>query len=64
MAVRGITYSKQTVTSNDDAHIYKILLNGRKGKTKGCKMTHGVDDIYISDGYFFAANRLNEISLK
>ena len=62
MAVRGITYSKQTVTSNDDAHIYKILLNGRKGRTKGCKMTHGVDDIYISDGYFFAANRLNEIS--
>ena len=62
MAIRGITFSKQSVSSNDDAHIYKILLNGRKGKTKGCKMTFGTDDIYISAGYFFAANRLIEIS--
>lgn len=62
MAVRGITFSKQTVSSNDDAHIYEILLNGRKGKTKGCKMTFGTDDIYISNGYFFAANRLIEVS--
>ena len=37
MAIRGITFSKQTVTSNDDAHLYSIILNGRKGKTKGCK---------------------------
>lgn len=62
MAIRGITFSKQSVSSNDDAHVYKILLSGRKGKTKGCKMTFGTDDIYISDGYFFAANRLIEIS--
>lgn len=62
MAIRGITFSKQTVTSNDDAHIYGILLNGRTGKTKGCKMTFGVDNIFISSGYFFAANRLIEIS--
>lgn len=62
MAIRGITFSKQSVTSNDDAHIYKILLNGREGKTKGCKMTYGTDDIYISAGYFFASNRLIEVS--
>lgn len=62
MAIRGITFSKQIVTSNDDAHIYEILLNGRKGKTKGCKMTFGTNDIYISNGYFFAANRLIEIT--
>lgn len=62
MAIRGITFSKQTVTSNDDAHIYKVLLAGRKGKTTGCNMSFGVDDIYISDGYFFAANRLIQIS--
>lgn len=62
MAIRGITYSKQTVTSNDDAHVYNTLLGGKKGRTKGCKMTYGTDDIYISEGYFFAANRLNEIS--
>lgn len=62
MAVRGITFSKQTVSSNDDSHVYGVLLGGRKGKTKGCKMTFGVDDIYISEGYFFAANRLIEIS--
>ena len=62
MAIRGITFSKQSVTSNDDAHIYKLLLNGRNGKTKGCKMTYGTDDIYISAGYFFASNRLIEIS--
>lgn len=62
MAIRGITFSKQSVSSNDDAHIYKVLLGGRDGKTKGCKMTFGVDDIYISNGYFFAANRLVEIT--
>ena len=62
MAIRGITFSKQTVTSNDDAHIYKVLLAGRKGKTTGCNMSFDVDDIYISDGYFFAANRLIQIS--
>lgn len=62
MAIRGITYSKQSVTSNDDAHVYNTLFGGKKGRTKGCKMTYGTDDIYISEGYFFAANRLNEIS--
>lgn len=62
MAIRGITFSKQSVTSNDDSHVYKVLLNGRKGKTKGCNMTFGTDDIYISAGYFFASNRLIEIS--
>ena len=61
MPFRGITFSKQAVSSNDDAHIYKILLNGRKGKTKGCKMTFGTDDIYVSEGYFWAANRLISI---
>lgn len=61
MAIRGITFSKQTVTSNDDAHINQILLAGQKGRTKGCNMTYGKDDIYISDGYFFAANRLIQI---
>ena len=62
MAVRGITFSKQIVSSNDDAHIYGVLLNGRNGRTKGCKMTFGTDDIYISEGYFLAASRLIEIS--
>lgn len=62
MAIRGITFSKQSVSSNDDSHVYKILLEGRKGKTRGCEMTFGTDDIYISDGYFFAANRLIEVS--
>jgi len=62
MAFRGITFSKQSVSSNDDAHIYKTLLQGRKGRTKGCKMTYGTDDIYISEGYFFAPDRLIEIS--
>lgn len=61
MAVRGITFSKQTVSSNDDSHIYKVLLNGREGTTKGCKMTYSKDDIYIYDGYFFISNRLVEI---
>lgn len=61
MAVRGITFAKQTVSSNDDAHIYKVLLQGRNGRTKGCNMTYGTDDIYISEGYFFAGNRLIEI---
>jgi len=60
--IRGITFSKQSVSSNDDAHIYKMLLGGKDGKTKGCKMTFGTDDIYISEGYFFASHRLVEIS--
>jgi 5-formyltetrahydrofolate cyclo-ligase len=62
MAIRGITFSKQTVSSNDDSHIYKILLGGKNGKTKGCTMTFGTDDIFVSSGYFFASNRLIEIS--
>lgn len=61
MSVRGITFSKQSVSSNDDSHLYKVLLNGRKGKTKGCTMTIGTDDIYIAPGYFIASNRLVEI---
>lgn len=62
MAIRGITFSKQSVASNDDAHIYKVLLNGRNGKTKGCEMTFGTDEIYISNGYFMASSRLIEVS--
>lgn len=62
MAFRGITYSKQSVSSNDDSHIYRVLLGGRDGKTRGCKMTFGTDDIYISGGYFFASGRLVEIT--
>lgn len=62
MAIRGVTFAKQAVSSNDDAHIYKILLNGRNGRTKGCKMTFGIDDILLSPGYFFAGNRLIEIT--
>lgn len=62
MAIQGITFSKQLVSSDDDAHIYKVLLNGRKGKTKGCTMTYANDDIYIANGYFFAANRLVKIA--
>lgn len=61
MAIRGITFSKQSVSPNDDSHIYKVLLNGKNGKTKGCTMTTNGDLIYISEGYFFAANRLIEI---
>lgn len=62
MAIRAVTFSKQAVSSNDDAHIYKMLFGGRKGRTKGCKMTFGVDDIYISEGCFMASNRLIEIT--
>lgn len=61
MSIRGITFSKQTVTSNDDAHVYKVLLAGREGRTRGCNMTFERDDIFISDGYFFIANRLIQI---
>lgn len=61
MAIRGITFSKQSVSSNDDSHLHKLFLNGRKGRTKGCKISFGTDDIYVSPGYFIAANRLIEI---
>lgn len=62
MAIRAVTFSKQAVSSNDDSHIYKMLFGGRKGRTKGCKMTFGVDDIHISEGCFMASNRLVEIT--
>lgn len=62
MAIRGITFSKQSVSSNDDSHVYKVILNGKNGRTKGCKMTFGTDDIYISSGYFFASNRMVQIT--
>ena len=61
MAIRGITFSKQSVSSNDDAHINRVLLGGGDGVTRGCKMTHGTDDIFISEGYFLIAGRLVEI---
>lgn len=62
MSIRGITFSKQAVSSNDDSHVYGVFLNGRKGRTKGCTISRGTDDIYISAGYFFIAGRLVEIS--
>lgn len=62
MAIRGITFSRQSVSSNDDAHIYNLMLGGRNGRTSGCEMTFGTDDIYIASGYFFAASRLVNIS--
>lgn len=61
MAIRGITFSKQSVSSNDDAHLNRVLLGGGDGRTRGCKMTHGTDDIFISEGYFLIAGRLVEI---
>lgn len=62
MAFRGITFSKQTVSSNDDAHVFGLILAGRNGKTKGCGMTFTTDNIFISEGRFFAANRMIEIT--
>ena len=62
MAIRGITFSKQSVSSNDDSHIHKVLLNGKDGRTTGCGITHATDDIHISNGYFFASGRLVEIT--
>lgn len=62
MSIRGVTFSKQIVSSNDDSHVYKVLLGGRKGRTKGCNISYENDDIFISAGYFFAANRLVEIT--
>lgn len=62
MAIRGVTFSQQIVSSNDDSHVFKVMLGGRKGRSRGCNMTYGTDDIFVSSGYFFAANRLVEIS--
>lgn len=62
MAFRGITFSKQTVSSNDDAHVYQLILSGRKGRTKGCGMTHSADNIFIDEGRFFVANRMIEVT--
>ena len=61
MAIRGVTFSRQSVSSNDDAHVYNLILGGMNGKSSGCEMTFGTDDIYISKGYFFAASRLVNI---
>lgn len=61
MAIRGITFSKQSVSSNDDAHLNRVLLGGGDGVTRGCKMTHGTDNIFVSEGYFLIAGRLVEI---
>lgn len=61
MAIRGITFSKQSVSSNDDAHLNRVFLGGGDGVTRGCKMTHGTDNIFVSEGYFLIAGRLVEI---
>lgn len=62
MAFRGVTFAKQAVSSKDDAHIFNVLLNGRNGRTKGCKMSFSTDHVNIQPGYFFAAGRLIEIT--
>ena len=55
--VRPITFDKQHIKSQDDAHIRNVLLEGEGGITKGCDISYLSDSITISKGYFCAFGR-------
>ena len=55
--IRPITFDKQFVKSQDDAHIRNTLLSGGIGISKGCEMTYTSEHITISSGYFCAFGR-------
>lgn len=55
--VRPISFDKQYVKSQDDAHIRNVLLGGGKGVTLGCEITHTSSNITIASGYFCAFGR-------
>lgn len=59
MPVRGITFDKQVLKSEDHAHEVNYYYQGDVGVTKGCEVTENVDgNLVIAGGYFIICGRL------
>ena len=54
--IKKLTFNAANVTSNDDSVLYKALGAGDR-ILKGCEITHGIDEIYIADGYISCYGR-------
>lgn len=56
--VRGITFDKQLMTSEDFAHQTNYFYQGKTGITKGCTVVKDANgDLVVSDGYFMILGR-------
>lgn len=56
--IRGITFDKQLMTSEDFAHQTNYFYQGKMGVTKGCGVSLDVNgDLVIADGYFMVFGR-------
>lgn len=58
MAVRGCTFHRQKMTSEDWAHQVNNYFSGTSSVTKGCKAIIEKNIIKISEGYFLVYGRL------
>lgn len=57
--VKGATFDKQLMTSEEFAHQVNYFYQGEMGVTKGCDVTANVDDnLVVSDGFFTIYGRL------
>lgn len=57
--VRGITFDKQALASEDFAHQVNYFYQGKMGVTKGCEVNIDVDgNLVVTEGYFTIYGRL------
>jgi len=57
--IRGITFDKQLMKSQDHAHEVNYYYQGDIGITKGCTVAKNVDEnLVVSSGYFLVKGRL------
>jgi len=56
--IRPVTFDKQFIRAEDDAHSNNVAVGGDVGRSRGCKITFASNTITISDGYFYIYGRL------
>jgi hypothetical protein len=57
--IRGVTFDKQVLKSQDHAHEVNYFYQGDMGVTKGCEVTENGDgNLVVADGYFIIHGRL------
>jgi len=57
--IRGVTFDKQVLKSQDHAHEVNYFYQGALGVTKGCGVTQNGDgNLVVADGYFIIHGRL------
>lgn len=55
--IRAISFDKQYIKAEDDAHIRNVLLNRVAGATQGCDISHTANNITVHEGYFCVYGR-------